>query len=85
MANHQQKKTLKICVAVAVLMLIFPPFITQLPHGAVSSEGFGFLLTTKETEISHLSPILNLQQLFAQWCMVAVVGVALWVDQSGDE
>lgn len=83
--NKKQKRTIQACVIIAVLMLAFPPMVEQLGHGAKSSEGFGFILSPKESTVSGLVAIVNVWQLMAQWILVAGIGVAIYFMQGKTE
>lgn len=80
--NKNQKNTLKVCTAIVAAMLLFPPFVTHLPNGALTSEGYGFILSGVKSSRSVVDPVVNLWQLLVQWLGVAMIGVALWFIQS---
>ena len=76
--NSKQKRTIYACIVVAVLMLMFPPMVTQLGDGASFSEGFGFILVPKESTVVSGMAVVNVWQLMAQWLLVVGIGAAMY-------
>jgi hypothetical protein len=75
--NPKQRKTLRVCTAIVVAMLIFPPFIVHLPNGASSYAGFGFIFWPPDGGYT-VKPIVHLTQLIAQWAVVIASGASIW-------
>lgn len=71
--NPQQRKILKTCGVIIGVMLLFPPFVTYLPNGAQSSEGYSFLFFPPQGGWV-VKPTVNAMQLIAQWLAVALIG-----------
>jgi hypothetical protein len=71
--NPQQKKILLASGIVIGVMLLFPPFVTHLPNGALSNEGFSFLLLPPKGRWS-ITPSVNTVQLIVQWLAVFLIG-----------
>lgn len=71
--NDRQRRILQVCFFLVITMVIFPPFVTQLPNGARSSNGFGFLFWPPQGEWS-LKPTVDAIQLIAQLAAVGLLG-----------
>ncbi len=71
--NNQQKKILLTSIIIIGAMLFFPPFVTHLPNGAQSNEGFSFLFLPPKGGWS-ITPSVNAIQLFTQWVAVCLIG-----------
>lgn len=71
--NSLQRKILLSCGIIICAMLLFPPFVTKLPNGAQSNEGFSFLFFPPKGGWS-ITPSVNATQLIAQWLAVCLIG-----------
>ncbi|MGX9728576.1 MAG: hypothetical protein ACTFAK_15050 [Candidatus Electronema sp. VV] len=67
--NKNQKIVLISTVAIATLMLLFPPFQSVYETGTFNA-GYGFLLAPPENGYA----IVNLVLLLMQWVIVALIG-----------
>lgn len=71
--NHHQRRILQVCFCIVIAMLLFPPFVTQLPNGARSSDGFGILFWPPKGHWS-IKPTVDALQLIAQLAVVCLLG-----------
>lgn len=71
--NNRQRRVLQICFVLIVAMALFPPFVTLLPNGAQSSEGYGFLLWPPDGTWS-IKPTIDALLLMSQWLGVCLLG-----------
>lgn len=71
--NPRQRTILKVCVAVILLVTLFPPFATSLPNGGQSGNGFSFILWPPTGSWS-LQPTVNAAQLFVQLAAICLIG-----------
>lgn len=71
--NYRQRTILQICFGVIVVMTLFPPFITKLPNGVQSSDGFGFLFWPPKGHW-EIRPTVNAIQLIVQWLGICLLG-----------
>jgi hypothetical protein len=66
--NRNQKIVVVSAIAVATLMLLFPPF-QYINRVGTFHAGYGFLLLRPET-----GPAVNLGLLLMQWVIVGLIG-----------
>lgn len=67
--NKNQKTVLVSAIAIATLMLFFPPFQSVYETGTFNA-GYGFLLAPPKNGYA----IVNLGLLLMQWVIVALIG-----------
>lgn len=70
--NSKQVLILKCAVFVAVLMLVFPPLVSQEWNGFTRNRGYGFLLSDNN------GALINIGLLFAQWVLIGAVTAAIF-------
>lgn len=77
--NKKQKATLIAAAIAIVAMLLFPPFYTKLPTGAIENLGYGLIFQPPVFELRYpnradLTGTVDVGLLITQWLGVSIVG-----------
>ena len=79
--NRAQRIVLALVAAAAALMLVYPPFYTQLPNGLVDNLGYGYILDPPE--LGRLHGVVNAATLLVQLIGLSIVGALMWLLAAG--
>ena len=74
--NKNQRIVLFATVVILIVMLLFPPFMSQYLQGVTVNAGYSFILTPPTYELSYISckSQVNPSLLGLQFLIVATVG-----------
>lgn len=69
--NESQKLAFFVAVAVALLVLLFPPFAVRLANGIEMNVGYGFLFAPPSK--GYVTGTINLQTLFVELLLIVLI------------
>ena len=77
--NGKQKTISIVVIAIILAMLLFPPFQTKLPTGAIENLGYGLIFHPPVFELRYpsrgdLTGTVDIGLLITQWLGVLIVG-----------
>ena len=81
--NKRQRLIVIWAAALAVVMLLFPPFHFQRPQGLVFNLGYGFLFDPPMFQ--SLAGSVNIAMLLVQWAALVALAAVLWWVTKGDQ